>query len=215
MAKRRRGASEEDILLLVLFLFGALAVVGAMVVSVGAGVLEVATEPTPPTPITATPEDGETPVVTPEDGETPVVTPEDGDTPTVTPTFTPTPDTQAPTIRNVTAFPESIFDIPGCDGPTVTSISASVIDPSGVAQVTVHWLLFDGVDFGALKIVGASFNPDSREWEATLDPLPVVSDPGRIEYYVQARGNSGNTNRVPALGESRSVIVKKCFPGPD
>ncbi len=72
MAKRRRGASEEDILLIVLFLFGAIAVVGAMVVSVGAGVLDVATEPT--ATATATPTPGKTPAAeeTPVDGVTPV-----------------------------------------------------------------------------------------------------------------------------------------------
>ena len=77
MAKRRRGPSEEDILLLLLFLFGAMAVVGAMVVSVGASVLEVATEPTPTPTATARPTATVTlmPTATPEEGETPTPTP--------------------------------------------------------------------------------------------------------------------------------------------
>jgi hypothetical protein len=101
MAKRRRGASEEDILLLVLFLFGAIAVVGAMVVAVGASVLDVATEravtptATPTVPPTATPPDMATPTgtatPTPGGGATPTPTATPTARPTATPTATPTP----------------------------------------------------------------------------------------------------------------------------
>lgn len=90
MDKRRRGISEETLLLLVLLLIGLSSLVAAMVFSVVVtvavvgkpvpAVLEVVRSPE--VSLTATPADGETP--TPVEVETPTATPPDTRTPVTT-----------------------------------------------------------------------------------------------------------------------------------
>ncbi len=132
MAKRRRGASEEDILLIVLFLFGAIAVVGAMVVSVGASVLDVATESTitPTAPATPRPGDGETP--TPGDGVTPTRTS------TLTPTPTPGPPDLVVTSLKTTGSP-SVNANDSVEVPIAVVVRNQGGTPAGIFKVAIEY----------------------------------------------------------------------------
>lgn len=106
MAKRRKGFSEETLLLLVLLLIGLSSLAAAMVVTVGFGVLAAARPPiapTPSTPPTPAALNGAvaTPIPTPTPTTRGAITPTPGGGATLTPTPTPT-DTTPP--RQVTGL---------------------------------------------------------------------------------------------------------------
>lgn len=121
-----------------------------------------------------------------------------------TETFTPKPpppppDTDGPGIKNVSAAPDPIYVTKpkGC-APNVSTISAVVSDPSGVASVV---LIYKGISAGSVSMSNAGGN----QWQAQIGPFDTA---GMVNYQIQAVDTLGNQSNTG----SSSLTVLACVP---
>lgn len=173
--------------------------------------------PTPlmlaPTPATTSqsstsPTSTGTPVVTATAGLSPTLTLTATGEPLLIPTDTPTsapptdeptpvpltavPDTQGPKIGNVSHVPEPIMT-EGCKN-SITVVSATINDPSGVGMAEVRWKQ----DIGGTVITGtAPMKLEQDQWIATLGPFGKA---GLVSYTVYAQDANGNPAEVAGPG---------------
>ncbi|MEX1009646.1 MAG: RNA polymerase sigma factor [Acidimicrobiia bacterium] len=153
---------------------------------------------------TTTTTPGIAPAVAPDETTIPAVAPgapaatppsgNDGTGPTPAPTE---PDTQGPSITNISSKQACIV-VNGA--PSDTSVSATVSDPSGVAKVVVEWNHdVDGGGSEVMTISGSSYG-------VVLGPF---ADPGVLTWSVRATDSAGNTTTAP-----RGAVVVKAGPCP-
>jgi hypothetical protein len=156
----------------------------------------VATHPTRGTDVETT---GDTTTTTP--GIAPAVAPPDETTVPAGPSGndgtgpapgTTGPDTQGPSITNVSSKYACIV-VNGA--PSDTFVSATVSDPTGVAKVVVEWNHdVDGGGSSAMTSSGSSYG-------AVLGPF---ADSGVVTWTVRATDSAGNTTTAPG----GAVVVK-------
>jgi hypothetical protein len=137
-------------------------------------------------------------------------------TPTSTPTHTPTPtvppDTEPPTITNITESDDPIKE-PPCE-PNKVTISAKVTDPSGVSKVELTYRVVEGPRQGkwctlamSLAAGAADIYQVTVDWDdlkLSLDP-PVYSS-ATIEYYIKAWDTKDNVSKSRTL----TITLKAC-----
>jgi len=98
--------------------------------------------------------------------------------------------------------------------PDQVTISARVVDPSGVSGVKLTYRVVDGGEEGAWQADGMSetgggtyaFTVEADDLEASLNP-PVSTNPGTLEYYVQAFDGIGNRSE----STTETVTVNPCI----
>jgi len=134
----------------------------------------------------------------------------------VTPTPTNPPDTAGPTISNIAASSDIILWPSGCT-PNEVSVSASVIDPSGVSAVKLTYRVVDAggrregtwqslpMSQTATAIYAATIG--GAELQLSLDP-PTSGVNTVLEYYVQARDTYSNLSK----SSTRTIDVGYCLP---
>jgi hypothetical protein len=96
--------------------------------------------------------------------------------------------------------PDPIDDHDACGGPTVSTISAIVDDPSDVAGVLLYRRFVDDNIPGAWGTQIAPYSNGTGRWETSVD-YPGNVHPGtggRIDWYFQATDNENNTSLNPA-----------------
>ena len=169
--------------------------------------------PTPTPTATAPPPGTSTPTATAT--VTPTATP----TPSPSPTPSPTPDVTAPSITNVTANPDGnspnfVYDHTGSPGfctTTLTTLSATVTDTSGLANVKLFVRYHDGANPPTgYTDVGPTFNGGTQKYEKVIDyPLDATTAGGAIQYFWQAQDTNGNISIFPTVGFN-SVPIADC-----
>jgi hypothetical protein len=123
-------------------------------------------------------------------------------TPTVAPTGipTPTPDVTGPTITNNTDFPDPISDgPPGCNRSQQTTVSANISDPSGLANVVLHYRFTENNSSTQWQSGTPMFNNGTGKWEFSINPPDLNSSgQGTIDWYFEATDNASNTSVSPS-----------------
>lgn len=122
-----------------------------------------------------------TPTPTPTSTPTPTITP----TPIVTSTYTPVPDTSGPKVGGVNDSPDPVFT--NGNSPDTSTVSATVIDPSGVASVTLY---YRSGSKGGFQIWGA-MSGSGGSYSTGFGPFGSA---GAYEYRIYAVDNLGNAN---------------------
>lgn len=151
-------------------------------------------ESAPETPTPAGPPSGVT--TSPTSTQPPAQVP-----PTATRTPTPILDTTGPAFKSVSDSPDPIYvNQPAGCSPNTSVVSASVSDPSGVANVVV---LFFHTTIGAVPMT----NTGGDNWQATLGPYGGVGD-GTLDYQVRSTDNHGNISDSAFY----QITVLACIP---
>lgn len=119
-------------------------------------------------------------------------------------------DTSGPSIATVSHSPGSIWDGSAC-GPTSVTISASVSDPTGVAEVELHYRVVKGTEQGQWRVVTMS-RAGGDTFRAILGPTElsaslVLYGGGVVEYSITARDGNGNLSQSGTF----TLEAKLCF----
>jgi hypothetical protein len=154
---------------------------------------------TPPPSPTDTPPPAPTNTPPPAPTNTPPPAPTNTPPPTPTDTPTPEPDTAGPEISDISESADPIYaSYPGGCSPTEVTITARVIDPSGVDRVRIAYRLAGGEwETQPMTAVGTGL------YQATL---PSPPGPTTLGYRIQARDTLGNQSN----SSTETVEVKQC-----
>ena len=127
------------------------------------------------------------------------------------------PDTTGPSITNIGANPDGnnpnwVYDnYASYCATTVTTISATITDPSSLSSVALYVRYYDGTNPPtSYTNAGPTFNSGTQKYEKAID-FPGTADTisgGRIDYFWEAFDNSPQHN-VTASGVN-SVPISAC-----
>jgi len=170
---------------------------------------------------TATPEPSPTPtptrrrVTSPPPTATPTPVPPTLPSNTPVPTSTTVADTTVPTVRT-TVSTKLFYEGGDTCGPQSVTITANVVDPSGVADVTLFYRVLPPGSIssslpwqhGAMTSVGGGKYQLSLSSD-TLPPPPLDGQTETLQFYVVAHDGLGNMTQTQA---DNSVKLKYCPP---
>ena len=125
-------------------------------------------------------------------------------------TVTAPQDTEGPSVSGLSHSPASIWDGSGC-GATTATVTATAKDPSGVAQVDLHFRVVKGSEQGEWRV--RSMSPaGGNSYSASLGPAELGASltlygGGTVEYWVGASDSQGNS----AKSATSSFPAELCF----